>query len=197
MKINFLRAGKIYFWEFFQNFPLLFGFAFALSHAKQGAWWMMGMGALLGSALGALAIWLTEPFIVPGKRESWKVTLTNMVVFFLVAAVMALYFAQNWGATLVDVLLGAFIGFGVGYSQDLAAGERKPGFRHMLALAVAFIPALMAVRFITAHYSPLPASLILNAFITLIIVLIDYLSVKKPSSEEALTSQTCKVFYGP
>lgn len=175
MNKTVLRAGRIYFWEFFQNFPLLFGFTFALARAKQSAWLAMGLGALIGSALGALAIWYTEPFIVPGKRESWKVTITNMVVFFLIAVLMAFYFAQNWGTMLVDALLGAFIGFGVGYSQDWAAGDKKPGLRHMLALTAAFVPALIAIRVITSLWSPWVASLILNSFITFIIVWLDYL----------------------
>ncbi|HNB52282.1 MAG TPA: hypothetical protein PK530_10085 [Anaerolineales bacterium] len=179
MKINALRAGKIYFWEFFQNFPLLLGFTCSLASARQNDWWLIGLSASVGSILGALAIWYTDPFIVPGTREPFAVTRTNMIVFFLVAMGMALYFAQNWGTWPVDVLLGAILGMGVGYGQDLAAGTRKPGFRHILALMLAFVPAILTIRLITVRYPPLPASLILNAFMTLIIVTIDYLSPKQ------------------
>jgi hypothetical protein len=175
MKFYIRIVGKIFFWEFLQNYPLLLGFTIALENAKQQEWFLMFLSSSIGSLAGSLTIRYTETNIIPGEKEHIKVTVTNMISFFVIAVLVAIYFAQGWGSWQTDGLLGVLIGAGVGYSQDLAAGQKKPGIRHILALTAAFIPALIAIRFLTEFSSPVFASLTLNTLITLIIVVIDYL----------------------
>jgi hypothetical protein len=176
MKFYIRNAGKIFFWEFLQNYPLLLSFTIALNLAKQKEWLWMILSSFIGSVVGSLTIRFTESNIIPGEREPIMVTITNMIAFFVIAGVIAVYFAQRWGSWQTDVLLGVFIGGAVGYSQDLAAGKKMPGIRHILALIAAFVPALVAIRFLTELSTPLFASLTLNMMVTLIIVVIDYLS---------------------
>ena len=182
MKFFFQKQGKIFFWEFLQNFPLLLGFTFALDKAKHNAWVLMFLSSFFGSTIGSQIIRFTEPFILPGEREPVNVTITNMIIFFVTAIAMAVYFAQRWGSWWTDLCLGIFIGGFLGYAQDLAAGNNKIGFRHILALILAFIPALFAIRLLTERYTPLWAALLLNTMITLVIVLIDYLKINDRKS---------------
>ena len=174
MKGFFRNHGRIFFWEFLQNFPLLLGFTMALNEAKHQAWGLMFLSGFLGSLVGSQMIRFTEPLIVSGEKESVLVTLTNMVVFLITTVAIAVYFAQRWGGWWTDLILGLFIGGGLGYVQDLAAGQKKPGIRHILALMFAFIPALLVIRLLTETFSPLWAALCLNFMVTLVIVLIDY-----------------------
>ncbi|NUM48719.1 MAG: hypothetical protein HUU38_28770 [Anaerolineales bacterium] len=184
MNTKFLRASRIFFWEFLQNFPLICGFTYALALAKQENWLWMFLSGFAGSLLGSLTIRFTEPFIVPGKKEAIKVTMTNVIVFFVVAMLMSIYFAQKWGGWLSDLALGILLGAGVGYTQDLAAGQKKPEARHILALSVAFTPTLFAIRALNEIAPPLYASFVLNLMVTLIIIVIDYLWTGDQPSEK-------------
>jgi len=153
----------------------------ALNEARHQAWGLMLLSGFLGSLVGSQMIRFTEPFIVPGEKESVHVTLTNMMIFLITTIAIAVYFAQRWGTWWTDLILGLFIGGMLGYAQDLAAGHKKPGIRHILALIFAFIPALLVIRLFTETYTPLWAALFLNFLVTLVIVLIDYLHLIDPA----------------
>lgn len=183
MKGFLQKHSRIFFWEFLQNFPLLLGFTIALDEAKHQAWGGMLLSSLLGSLVGAQMIRYTEPLIVPGEREPVQVTRTNTMVFLITTVAIAVYFAQQWGAWWTDLLLGLIIGGMLGYAQDLASGQRKPGVRHILALMFAFIPALILIRLFTEIYPPLWSAFLLNSMVTLIIVLIDYSQTFIPHNE--------------
>lgn len=175
MPIHFRNVQKIFFWEFLQNLSLLLGFSFALHSAQKKMWLGVVLFSLFGSFVGSLTIRYTEHKIVPGEVEPLKVTLTNLVGFFIIAVCMAVYFAQAWGSWQLDVLWGVIFGVLVGYSQDLAAQQKKPGIRHILALTLAFVPALLAIRFFTGLFPPFWSAIFLNTLITSIIVWVDYL----------------------
>ncbi|GAB4581462.1 MAG: hypothetical protein Fur0022_42090 [Anaerolineales bacterium] len=175
MPLDFSRFKRIFFWEFLQNLPLLLGFVFALQSLREQAWMGMLGFSFAGSVAGSMMIRYTENNIVPGAREPISVTFTNIIVFFLIAGLVSIYFSQPWGSWQIDILLGALLGAGTGYAQDIAAGQFKPGWRHILALSLAFIPALITIRLITGYFHPLFGGIFLNLLVTLIIVCIDYL----------------------
>lgn len=168
------RFGKVYFWEFLQNFPLLLGFLLALEQSNQKNWLFMFLFCFFGSVFGSFAIRYTEPKITSGKLEPLSVTLTNLVSFSLIAGIVAIYFSQGWGNWMTDCLIGFGLGIVVGYGQDLAEGKKKPGVRHILALSIAFIFALIAIRYVAQVFLPVWGGIILTAVVTLVIVMIDY-----------------------
>ncbi len=179
MRYFSLASGKIFFWEFVQNFPLLLGFIFSAENMKHKDWSLMLLTATLGSVIGALLIRYTEKYIVPDEQEPVKVTVTNGISFFVIMLGVAWYFAQSWSSWSFDIFLGALIGFGVGYAQDLAANKKTPGIRHILALMFAFAPALIVIRLLMDRLPPFLTVLILTTFMTGVIVVIDYLQPGK------------------
>ncbi|NJN44341.1 MAG: hypothetical protein HC806_06215 [Anaerolineae bacterium] len=146
----------------------------ALNYVRQGVWHYAIITGFIGSLTGAVLIRQTEGNIVPGKKEKLTVTITNGVVFFLAMMLATFYFAQSWGNWQGDVILGLVFGFGVGIAQDLAAGKRTIGFRHIAALTISFIPALILLRVLSQNYTPWQSALMLNVLISMIIVSIDY-----------------------
>ncbi len=174
-----IATGKIFFWEFTQNFPLLLGFIFSLENMKHKNWLLMLLTSTLGSVIGALLIRHTEKYIVPGEEDPIKVTVTNGISFFVIMLGVAWYFAQAWSSWPSDIFLGILIGFGVGYAQDLAAEKKNPGVRHIQALSFAFVPALIVIRLLIDRLSPFSTVLFLTTLITTVIVVIEYLPPKQ------------------
>lgn len=174
-----IATGKIFFWEFTQNFPLLLGFIFSVENMKHKEWLLMLLTSTLASGMGALLIRYTEKFIVPGEQDPVKVTMTNGISFFVIMLGVAWYLTQAWSSWPSDIFLGILIGFGVGYAQDLAADKKMPGVRHILALIFAFVPALIVIRLLIDRLAPFSAVILLTTLITSMIVFIEYLPNKQ------------------
>jgi hypothetical protein len=170
----------MYFWEFIQNLPLVAGLMLALQ------WWQESLmissitAMISGSLLGAFLIRLTEKNIVDedqaglvGSHEPISVTLTNIVVMFILMFILTVYLTAEWSTVFTDIPLGALIGFTLSASQSKAAG-RPIGGRHSLAFAAAFPIALIALRTLSTTLPVMPSILLLTLIVTLIITHIDY-----------------------
>jgi hypothetical protein len=164
---------KIVFWESAQNLPIIAGFIAALTLWQQSRWGSAIACIVTGSAIGALIIRITESKIVESRRESWRVTISNIAVMSVLAFVLIIYLSAQWSSWQTDLLFGALAGFGLAVAQDLAARERI-GIRHGIALGFAVFIILTGVRVLVAALPILANVLIITAVITLIISLIDY-----------------------
>lgn len=168
------QIAKILFWEFLQNLPLMAGFGLALTLGQRDQWLLAAGCMAVGGALGTGVIALTESRKVPGHREPWQVMALNFVGMTTLGLAITAYFLASWGNLFIDALIGIAAGMMLGIGQSLAA--REPiGWRHCLALAVAFPWPLMGLRGLMRLGLPVAANiLILTLLITVVIGLIDY-----------------------
>jgi hypothetical protein len=153
---------------------MIFGFMLALNFGRQGFWIYAIICGAVGSLMGAVLIRHTEGNIIPGKKEGLSVTFTNIALFFLATMLATFYFVQSWGTWQSDAILGLMFGVGLGIAQDLAAGKRKIGVRHVAALILSFVPALIFIRVLSINNPPWISAFLLDALISIIIVGIDY-----------------------
>jgi hypothetical protein len=112
------------FLELVQNVPLLAGFVIALQFWRQGEWLIALVFMAAGSVIAALVIWLTEPQIFEGHRESPQVVVGNMLTFFVLMVVLAFYLSASWSSWWTDILVGVALAIALAVVQELAAGER-------------------------------------------------------------------------
>lgn len=171
----------MYFWEFIQNLPLVAGLLVAID------WWQAAMAIpslvamLSGSLLGAILIRLTERNIfnedhmggLIGNREPIAVTVTNVVLMFLLMLILTVYLTAVWSNPLTDLAVGSLIGFGLSASQSKAANQPVSG-RHSLAFAAAFPIALIILRTLSAALPISISILLITVVVTLIITYVDY-----------------------
>jgi ABC-type uncharacterized transport system permease subunit len=169
-----MKFLKAVFWEFVQNFPLIGSFFLTLQFWQAGQWAAAVVLSLVGSALGAGVIALTESNIVAGHREPLSVVITNSIVIALLMLGVTIYLSASSGSWAVDVLIGSLAGIGLGIAQSLAA--REPiGWRHCVALAVGFSLALVGIRVVLSLGLPLLFNILgVTAVATIIISVIDY-----------------------
>jgi hypothetical protein len=160
-------------WEFVQNLPPVAGFLLGLAQWRQERLGLAAASVAAGSLLGSFAIWATESRIVAGHREPLRVVVANVVVIAGLMFVLMAYLSAGWSRWWTDLLIGAAGGIVLGVAQDLAA--RSPvGPGHCAAMALAFALALLGIRGLVDAL-PLAANvLLITAFATVIIGLIDY-----------------------
>jgi len=165
--------GRIFFWEFVQNLPLIAGFLLALDLWQQ-AKLMLSLACMVGgSVAGSLVIWVTEARIVAGHREPLRVVVTNVVAIALLMLVLAAYLSAGWSRWWTDLVVGLLGGIALGVVQDLAAGS-PVSVGHATAFALSFSLGLAGVRILSAAL-PLGASvLVVTATVTALICLMDY-----------------------
>jgi hypothetical protein len=168
--MRFLRAAC---WEFLQNLPLAIGFVVALQLWQQGQWGAAIACMVAGSVVGALVIHVTESKIVEGHCEPLRVTVANSVAMTVLMLATVAYLSASWSRWETDLLVGVLGGVILGIVQDLAAGE-PIGVRHCIALGCAAPLALVGVRALVVTLPALANILIITAFVTLVIALIDY-----------------------
>jgi len=164
---------QAWFWEFLQNAPLIMAFAYGFEKFRSGEILSAAGIGLLGAVTGALIIRFTENFIQPGKRESWRVTLTNVAFFGPAIALFSAYFSRvpaNW---LTDLIVGVCSGWLVSALQSWAAGE-SPDTGHSIAMAAAFSVAVLLIRQLVGAISPWTSILLINVAVTSVIVWIEY-----------------------
>jgi len=169
---RFRRLSVAFCWEFVQNLPLVTGFLLAVNFWQDSK--IVSIACLvLGSLIGAWAIYLTESRIVQEHREPPRVVVTNIVLMAVLMFLAVLYFSQSWPSWQTDLLLGLVIGFVLASAQSLAAGE-KIGLRHCVALACAISLAMVGLRLFILPLPIWSGILILTSFLTLVITVWDY-----------------------
>jgi len=169
-RMRFLQAAG---WEFVQNLPLVAGFVVALELGRQGEWGAAIAGVAAGGVAGAVVIRITEPRIVAGHREPWRVTAANAIAMTVLMAALVAYLSASWSGWATDLLVGALAGVALAMVQDLAAGE-SIGARHCIALGSAGPLALIGIRALVATLPLLVNVLVITVVLTLIVALIDY-----------------------
>jgi hypothetical protein len=184
-----MRFAVMYFWEFVQNLPLVTGMMLALQWWQESQLFLAVTAMLAGSILGATLIRLTETYILYGgrpgetivegaekrsaEREPLAVTLTNMVIMFLIMLMLTLYLTAGWSSWLTDLLVGGLVGFTLSAAQSKAANEPVV-LRHSLAFAAAFPVAILIIRFLSTALPIVAGIFLITTVITLIITQIDY-----------------------
>jgi hypothetical protein len=164
---------KKFFWEFLQNWPVLFGFLLGYQYLQAGEFAACVLVVLTGSILGALLIRYTERFMVAGFEESARVTLGNVVVFAGGIGLVLLYFNRAEGNVITDILAGASLGLILSVTQSKAEGE-KVSVPHTAAMMLAASAAILGIRHVFLEMPPLTGSAALNIMMTGIIILVEY-----------------------
>lgn len=175
-----MQFRTMYLWEFIQNLPLVGGLMVALQWWQESLFFPSLTAMITGSLLGAVLIRLTEKNIVDkdqaglvGDREPIAVTLTNIVVMFVLMLLLTIYLTAEWSSPLIDLPVGGLIGFALSAAQSKAAGRRIDG-RHSAAFVAAFPIALIALRTLSTALPVMLSILLLTTIVTLIITYIDY-----------------------
>jgi hypothetical protein len=165
--------GKVVFWEFVQNLPLVAGFLFGLDFWQESRGWLALACMLAGSLSGSMLIWATESRIVTGHREPLRVVVTNVVVMVLLMLLAAAYLSARWSSVWTDLVIGLVGGALLGVAQDLVA-HSPIGAGHCAALALAFTLGLVGVRLLVANLPIVVNVLIITVVVTVAVWLVDY-----------------------
>lgn len=164
--------------EYAQNLPFLIGLMLA-QHLT--AWPLIGLVLALGAAGTALMIALTERIkLQKTTPEPPGDLVVNTLTFFVGGLVYAAYYhlARSGMSEplLLDIVVGALLGMGIGLAQGAGLGERRfsrAELRHLIGLALAGV-ALLALLGTVSAWPPLLAAIVLCVPMTLIIVRLDY-----------------------
>ena len=168
-----LKLARIFFWEFVQNIWPVSGFVVALELGRQGRWGLALGCIVTGGLAGAAAIYLTESRIVAGHREPIRVFITNAVVMVGLMITLGLYLSSDWSGWQIDLVAGMVTGVVLGAAQSRAAGE-PIGIRHCAALAFSLPLVIMGIRFSVRVLPVLACILLITAFFTIVVTLVDY-----------------------
>ncbi len=152
--------------ELAQNVPLIGGFVAAWGHWRAGQWaaalgWMVA-----GGLLAALVIWVTEPQIFAGHRESLRAVVGNALIFPVLMVLLALYLAADWSSWATDLLVGGGLAVLLAAGQELAAGERFGAVRAVW-LAVSGAGTLWLFRLLLDSH-PVWCVIVVNLWFTLV-----------------------------
>lgn len=152
--------------ELAQNVPLIAGFVVAWRFWREGQWaaalgWMMA-----GGVLAALVIWVTEPLIFRGHRESPRAVLGNALVFPALMVLLALYLSAGWSSWATDLAVGGGLAVVLAAGQELAAGERF-GVVRAVWLAVSGAGTLLLFRLLLDGH-PVWCVIVVNLWFTLV-----------------------------
>ncbi|MGD8465064.1 MAG: hypothetical protein PVI09_14455 [Anaerolineae bacterium] len=160
-------------WEFAQNVPLVAGFLLGLGEWQNGRILLAVVWMSMGSILGSLIIWATEPRIVGGHHESMRSVLANVAVFLIMMVAIAAYLTAAWSHYTTDLFIGFITGALLGIAQDVVA-RAAIDIGHCIAMAVAVVVALLGIRLLAATVSLGLSVLIVTTLVTAAIVRIDY-----------------------
>jgi hypothetical protein len=176
---RFLRILLI---ETVQNIPLWMGFILSARLAERNA--ALGWGLLVAAMVGgAFAIAITEHLIAGGELQitsNPRDFLVNAVTFCAVGAIFMLYFTAGAALTSyrTDIILGVLLGLTISTAQGVAAADPIGEIlTHGLALALAMVVTLTAVRFVLTQprlLTVLVQSFALTVIASLIIAAVDY-----------------------
>jgi hypothetical protein len=174
-----MKMIKIFLWEFAQNVGPVTGFSLAVSFWQSNFPWAAFLSAFIGGGIGALMIAATESRKVEGHREPVAVIFANITGMTILSCGMAIYFTTLWSTWWTDLFIGIFVGVLLGVVQSLAAKE-PIGIRHCVALGISCPVILILLRELFMVELPILVNIaVITTLMTLIIVLIDYLPLKK------------------
>ncbi|HSJ55064.1 MAG TPA: hypothetical protein VLC52_15085 [Anaerolineae bacterium] len=140
-------AVKRMLWELAQNVPLIAGFLVSFRFWEQGQWPAALGCMLLGSALAALVIAITEPLIFPGHKETPRAMAGNVVAFSGLMVAGSLYLSAGWSSWWTDLVAGLAVAVALALAQEAAARERF-GLVRSLWLGASCSVSLLLIRFL-------------------------------------------------
>ncbi len=173
---------KILFWETVENLPLFIGFLFAV-RIRTNSLAAALVSLLAGIVLGVGLIHFTETKKF-SNQPTLKETLTNLVVFSVLAVPFVFYFSDVdvwWSNWMTDVLFGAVAGGLLAWGESRGWKSTTTLGTHAVAMAVSVALLLTGIRFIYRVDSLANMLLVgglLTVFISVIISWIDYWPVK-------------------
>lgn len=132
-------------YEAAQNLPLIGGCLLGIQLWQDGQWLLALISMAIGSLLAALVIWITEPLIFRGHRETGRQVAGNVVTFLVLMFVCTLYFTARWSSGWTDLVAGLLLAVGLAIGQETAARERF-GYIRAIWLGVSCIGSLLAMR---------------------------------------------------
>jgi hypothetical protein len=160
-------------WEYIQNLPAAAGFVAAVPLWQEGEVTTALACVSAGAVTTSLAIWLTEPRIVPGHKESPRLIVLNAVGSAALMLALVVYLASDWARWQTDLLLGLSAGTLLAACQSWFVAAR-PAVRHCLALGAGASVALLAAR-VAVNALPAPLTVLaVTGAATVVIGLTDY-----------------------
>jgi hypothetical protein len=153
-------------WEAAQNVPLICGFLVSASLGVEGNWLAAGATMLIGASLAAAVIWITEPLIFPGHRETGRAVAGNVVTFSILMLLGTLYLSAGWSSWVTDIAVGLVLAVALAAGQELAARERF-GIVRSLALGLSCAGSLLLIRFFVDR-SLLLGMVVVNIWFTVV-----------------------------
>jgi hypothetical protein len=168
-----VRFVRVYFWEYVQNIAFLVGFVWSLRFFREDQF-LIALIILVGSSfITAVIIRWTERYIANTHHETVQATIANGTYMTIAGVIMVLYMNQIsfWWA---DIVVAGVIGGGFGFFQIYV---QKQSFQEEVDHAIAFFLAagisLLSLRFFL-NFNEWVAAIVVNAILTLIIVIVDY-----------------------
>jgi hypothetical protein len=142
-----MLAVKRMLWELAQNAPLIAGFLIAYHFWERGQW-PAALGCMvLGSALAAVVIAITEPLIFPGHKETPRAMVGNVLAFSALMVAGAVYLSAGWSSWWTDLIGGLAVAVALALAQEAAARERF-GFVRSLWLGASCSVSLLLIRYL-------------------------------------------------
>lgn len=143
------RALRKFLWlmflELVQNVPLVVGFILAFRFWQKEMWVPAVVSMIAGGIVAALVIWVTEPMIFEGHRETLHQVIGNSLTFPVLTIVMILYLSARWTRWWTDIVGGLIIALALAVAQEWAAKERF-GFVRSLWLGLSCSMSLIFIR---------------------------------------------------
>lgn len=191
---NNLKFLSILVWESIENAPMLIGFLLAVRLQAQNLTGSLTI-LVIGTASGAILIHFTESKKYsnqPTRRE----TLVNFGIFTVVAIPFVFYLSANgawWSTWIIDIILGITAGFVLSFGESWGWNSTTSVKAHSISMAVAFAIFLSGIRF-TSQLEPMIAifmvGIVLNLFVSGIIVLLEYWPIKESHQMSGLISES-------
>jgi len=153
-------------WEAAQNVPLICGFLVAVTFGRQDKWLAAGATMIVGSIVAAAVIWVTEPLIFRGHRETGRAVVGNVITFAVLMLAGTLYLSASWSSSLTDLAIGFVLAVALAAGQELAAKERF-GFVRSLFLGLSCAGSLLLIRFLVDR-SLLLSMVVVNLWFTVV-----------------------------
>lgn len=134
-------------WELAQNVPLIAGFLVSFHFWEQGQW-AAALGCMvLGSAMAAVVIAITEPLIFPGHKETGRAMVGNVLAFSGLMVAGSFYLSAAWSSWWTDLVAGLAVAVALALAQEAAARERF-GFARSLWLGASCSVSLLLIRYL-------------------------------------------------
>lgn len=187
------RFFKLLFWEVVENAPMLISFLLAI-RIQSNSFLLAFVVLIIGMACGSVLIHFTESKKY-SNQPTLKETIVNFIVFTLLSTPFVIYFSNNnawWSNLITDTILGIIAGFALSFGESWGWNSTETVKVHAVSMAVAFVLLLYGVR-LTYELELISAiflvCIILNIFVSILIVLFDYYPIKEPNEMNSLAPE--------